>query len=82
MYAHTVQQFFIGGSVGQQLQKATTLDGADRLTVLGRTVAHQYALQWQEGGGRNVDLESRYPELSDLFRDLRCDAEMGRTWAQ
>lgn len=50
------------------------------LTLLGRSVVARYAVQWV-GGVRAVQLEREFPELGDLFYDLRLDSELARRHA-
>ena len=64
------------------LKKAQPLsDGEGILTRRGMEIAHQYARLWVKDMRRSLELERMYPDLADLFYDMRMDRVLAREHA-
>lgn len=59
-----------------ELPKGATPDG--ELTRFGIEIVRQYALAWVGGNERNLDLERKYPELTEAFYTVRLYPDYAR----
>ncbi len=64
--------------IDSSIQKAETLEDEDGLlTKRGLEIVHDYAKQWLSGV-RSLEMERQYPELVDLFTDIRLDPDLAK----
>jgi len=71
----------VNRAYAEALEKGSKLtDGEGMLTDAGQAVAAQYAKQWLQGV-RAVAMEREFPELQDLFYDIRVDSSLARRHA-
>lgn len=65
----------------EALEKAAKLVDEDGiLTSTGQAVAAQYAKKWVKGT-RDIAMEREFPDLQDLFYDIRVDSTLARRHA-